>query len=60
MLIAMSYILVGLIFGLAFALRGYAVIEPAAKGAPIRFRLLLIPANLVLWPYLLYRWVKSS
>jgi len=53
------YLFIGLIFGCAFALWGYAALQPDAKGSPIRFRLLLVPANLILWPYLLFRWVTS-
>ncbi|MBX2824692.1 MAG: hypothetical protein KTR33_08175 [Gammaproteobacteria bacterium] len=59
MLVVTLYLLIGFLFGCAFAIRGYAALEPSAKGAPIRFRLLLIPANLLLWPYLLFRWMTS-
>lgn len=55
-----SYLAIGLAFGVLFAARGYAVLEPAATGSIIRFRLLLIPACLILWPYLLWRWIKGS
>lgn len=61
MLTLMSlYLLAGLIFGCAFVLKGYAVLQPDARGSHLGFRLLLLPANLILWPYLLYRWVSSA
>lgn len=60
MLAITVYVLVGLLFGIAFISKGYRVLEPAAAGSPWGFRLLLLPANLVLWPYLLFRWVSAS
>lgn len=58
--VVFSYFAIGLLFGCLFAWRGYAVLEPAAAGSIIRFRLLLIPACLVLWPYLMLRWMRGS
>lgn len=54
------YIVFGAVFGLAFIIRGYAVLQPDAKGSMVRFRLLLFPACLILWPYLAYRWATAS
>lgn len=53
------YCLAGLLFGVAFFLRGYAVLEPGARGASIVTRVLWTPASVALWPYLLKKWIGS-
>lgn len=52
------YALLGLLFGLAFLLKGYVAIAPEAKGASFATRLLWTPASIALWPYLLFKWVR--
>lgn len=54
---AYFYAGVGILFAVAFVVRGVAKIDPAAAGAPIGFRLLILPAAALLWPLLLRRWV---
>ncbi len=53
------YCLVGLLFGVAFFLRGYAALEPAARGVSLVTRLLWTPAAVALWPYLLKKWIEQ-
>jgi hypothetical protein len=54
------YLLVGLIFGVVFALAGGAgMIDPAAEEAGFGFRLLIIPGCAVFWPLLARRWAKG-
>ncbi len=50
------YGLAGLIFALAFQLRGLSRIDAAARGAGLGFRLLILPGMVALWPLLLRRW----
>ena len=50
------YGLAGLIFALAFQLRGLSRIDAAARGAGLGFRLLILPGMVALWPLLLSRW----
>ncbi len=54
------YLLAGMVFGLFFVIWGYALLQPSAKGSPVTFRLLLFPACLLLWPYLLIRIVTGN
>lgn len=54
------YAVVGLIFGLAFVLRGVERVDPAARGASIGFRLLILPGCAALWPYLARRWWRAG
>ena len=53
--IAVSYIAVGLLHGVFFAVYGVARLDPVAKGSPITFRILTIPAATALWPFLLVK-----
>ena len=50
------YLGVGLVFAIAFVSIGVSRIDPDARGAGVRFRLLILPGSVVLWPYLLSRW----
>jgi hypothetical protein len=59
LLLAAAYCLFGFIFGVLFVARGIAVVDPAAKGAPWSFRLLVLPGAATLWPLLVSRWVRS-
>ncbi len=54
--IAAYYLLIGCAFGVAFFVRGYAVIAPEARGASIAMRLLWTPAAIALWPLLARKW----
>ena len=53
------YLCVGAIFGIAFAWRGADRIDPAIHGAPARFRLLILPGAIALWPILALHWRRA-
>ncbi len=55
-----AYATVGLLFGLAFVVRGVQEIDPAARGVGWRFRLLILPGAAALWPLLAWRWLRSA
>ena len=48
----------GLLFAVAFAWRGWKSIDPHAEAGTIGFRLLIVPAAALLWPWLLVRWAR--
>ncbi|MEM7480960.1 MAG: hypothetical protein AAF481_07275 [Acidobacteriota bacterium] len=54
------YALVGLIFAIAFVLRGVSRIDPAADGGSWGFRLVILPGVVAFWPYLAWRWVRGT
>lgn len=54
-----AYGAAGALFALAFALRGAAIVEPTARGGTLGFRLVILPGAIVLWPYLLVRWLRA-
>jgi len=54
------YFVIGLVFGIAFAAKGCAVVEPVVKNSGFRVRLLILPASVALWPLLLAKWISSG
>jgi hypothetical protein len=54
------YLVIGAVFAVAFLTAGIARVDPAAKGAPIGFRLLIFPGVVAFWPYLLSRWIGGG
>lgn len=57
LVLAMGYALVGGAVGLAFLLFGLSRQDPASVGA-YAFRPLLLPGLALLWPLVLWRWVR--
>ena len=55
-----GYGALGLLFSLFFVLFGVQSIDPAARGAGIGFRLIVVPGCVLLWPLLLVRWIRAS
>lgn len=54
------YLLIGLLFGAYFVVRGHASIDSSAQGASIWVRLLWLPASIALWPVLIKRLMKGA
>ena len=52
------YFAFGLVFAVAFALRGVHRIDAAAHGAGWMFRVLIVPGSAVFWPLLWRRWSR--
>jgi len=57
--LAAAYAAIGLFFALAFVTIGVGRIDHAARGAPLGFRLTILPASAALWPVLLSRWLRT-
>jgi hypothetical protein len=60
LLIGLAYVLCGLAVGVPFVLRGVDRVDEAARGAPIGFRLLILPGTVALWPLLAARWIQAT
>ena len=58
--IVIIYIAAGLLFGVFFAVYGVVRLDPVAKGSPITFRILMIPAATALWPFLLVKTLRRG
>ncbi len=57
-LAAEIYLLVGILFGIAFVTRGVQAIDHAAEGTGWGFRLIILPGVAAFWPLLLRRWIR--
>ncbi|MEP7013146.1 MAG: hypothetical protein ABJC13_22735 [Acidobacteriota bacterium] len=58
--LAASYLAAGVVFALAFLLRGIERIDPAAHGTRWGFRCLIAPGVVALWPLLARRWWSAA
>ena len=56
----MAYGAVGLAFAAVFVVCGIQRVDPVAAGAPVGFRLIVMPGVAALWPLLAVRWVKAA
>lgn len=54
------YAVIGLVFALLFVSRGVQRVDPAAKGSPAGFRILILPGATALWPFLLSKWLRAK
>lgn len=54
------YVAVGAIVGIAFVCVGVGRVEPAARGAGVAFRLVILPGCVGLWPVVLVKWRSAS
>jgi hypothetical protein len=54
------YLAIGLAFAVAFVVKGALVIDKSAHETGVIFRLMILPGSILLWPYLLFRWVKMG
>jgi hypothetical protein len=52
------YAALGVIFAIAFLVRGVSRIDAHAAGAGSGFRLMIFPGVVALWPLLLSRWIR--
>jgi hypothetical protein len=57
--VGLTYLLLGLLFAIAFAAKGCKVLDEGAATSGVAFRLMIVPASLLLWPHLLKRWLGA-
>jgi hypothetical protein len=50
----------GLLFAIAFVIRGAARVDPQAMGGSWGFRLAILPGVVALWPILARRWASGE
>lgn len=60
LLITASYLSAGLLFAVAFVLKGVTRIDEGAIGSRWGFRLIIIPGTIVFWPFLLKKWIHAE
>jgi len=54
------YLLIGLLLALIVQWKGLKKIDSSVDGAGVWFRLITFPGIVVLWPIILFKWVKVS
>jgi len=59
LLVGLAYVLCGLAVGVPFVLRGVDRVDEAARGAPIGFRMLILPGTVALWPLMAKKWIRA-
>lgn len=52
-----AYLIAGSLFGAAFVAIGLQRVDPAARGASVAFRLIILPGVVALWPVMLKAWL---
>jgi hypothetical protein len=53
------YLLLGLLFAIAFLWKGVVKVDNGAEDTSIFFKLLILPGCVLFWVYLLSKWMKS-
>ncbi|MEO0482904.1 MAG: hypothetical protein AAF138_04715 [Planctomycetota bacterium] len=53
------YMVIGLLFAVLFVARGARRLDPHAGGAPVLFKLMILPGSAALWPVLAWRWLAG-
>ena len=54
------YAAIGFVFAVLFVTFGVARVDPAARGAPWGFRLIILPGTVALWPLMLMKWIGGG
>jgi hypothetical protein len=54
-----AYAGLGLAFALVFVSGAVTRVDEEAHGAPLGFRLLILPGTIALWPLFLFRWLRG-
>ncbi|MEO0575609.1 MAG: hypothetical protein AAF004_09105 [Pseudomonadota bacterium] len=55
----LAYLAIGVAFSVLFVAFVIDRIDPAARGASLGVRLLLVPGAVLVWPLLVWRWMRS-
>lgn len=58
-ILVLIYAALGIAFAIAFVTLGVARVDEAARGAPLGFRLLILPGTAALWPIMLMKWLRA-
>lgn len=53
------YLGCGLLFAIAFVVKGLEKTDEGAHGCSIGFRIIIIPGTMVFWPFLLRKWINT-
>ena len=54
------YLLSGLVFAIYFIFFGAAILDTGIKEDNLKFKLIILPGSIVLWPYLIFRLIRKK
>ena len=54
------YLVCGFLFAVAFVFKGVQRIDERARNSTTGFKITIIPATMVFWPFLLLKWIQVS
>lgn len=54
-----AYTCMGVVLAVAFLSRGVVLVDPAARGSGLGFRLIIMPGCVLLWPVVAVWWAKA-
>ena len=58
LIMGLVYLAMGIVFAIAFLLKGIEKTDLAAHGSGSGFRLIIFPGTVALWPVLLQKWMN--
>ncbi len=53
------YLVLGVLFAIPFLTKWMQTLDPGTRGASIGFKLTILPGVILLWIYLLIKWLKK-
>jgi hypothetical protein len=59
LIIAVLYLLAGVLFVIPFLVKGISKVDEGAHGGTIGFKIIIIPGVIVFWPVLLKKWLEK-
>ena len=54
------YLILGLVFAIAFLAKGIEQTDEGARGSSIGFRIIIVPGVIVFWVLLLKKWLRAN
>lgn len=54
------YLILGFLFAIVFVTKGIYTIDADTKGSSFGFRMLIFPASVTFWPWLLKSWTRQK
>jgi hypothetical protein len=60
LVLAAIYLVIGLLFAIAFVIKGVTAVDEGAHGSSAGFRIIILPGVALLWPVLLKKWINAK
>ncbi len=60
LIILLIFLIIGILFTFFFISRGLEKVDEDTKGSTWGFKVIIIPGCILLWPFLLRKWLQAS